>query len=76
MITKARTKKAIPAMIPVKKWLSLNEAAAYLDMSTDHFNDLSIIKGLTISAVGRKKYYKVSELEKMIEESVIIKQTA
>ena len=61
-------------MMPVKKCLSLIEASCFMDMSTDTLEDVVMKNGLTISIIGRKKYYLVRELEELIESKIIIKK--
>jgi len=65
-------KKKYPEMLPVKKWLSLPEAMAFLDMCKNTFLDTAIKNNLTVSAIGQKKYYRVDQLEKLIEGNIII----
>lgn len=45
-----------------------------MDMSTDTLEDVVMKNGLTISIIGRKKYYLVRELEELIESKIIIKK--
>lgn len=72
-------KKSIPGMYPVKKWLTPDEACSYLNISNRQLVDLVAKKGLTVSqlavngAKGRK-YYKVSELDNLLEENVFIRK--
>jgi hypothetical protein len=73
---KRRVKQAIPSMMPVKQWLTTKEACSYLDMSINKFNDFVVEKGITVSCPGHVNYYRVSELNKVIEDSIIIKKTA
>jgi len=79
MPTKPLTKKSIPEMYPVKKWLTPDEACVYLNISPRHLFDLVNKKGLTVSqlavngAKGRK-YYKVSELDALLEENIFIRK--
>lgn len=61
-------------MYPVKKWLTHSEACSFLDMSVNHFNGLAFQKGLTVSIIGTKKYYRVDELNNLIEENIIIQK--
>lgn len=67
-----RYKRVVKEMIPVKKWLTLPESCSYLDMSTNIFMDLVHREGLTISVIGKKKYFRVSELDYLIEENILI----
>jgi len=69
-----RKKKRIPEMMPIKKWLTLLEALSFMDMSINRFQELAIREGLTISMIGKKKYYKVIELEQLIESNIVVKQ--
>ena len=78
-IRKPVLKKAIPQMYPVKKWLTPDEACSYLNMSINHFRQLVAVKGLTVSELtvsGEKgrKYYRVSELENLLEENILIRK--
>lgn len=73
-IRKSRGKKVIPQMMPIKKWLSLSEACSYMDLSINIFQDLASKNRLTISVIGAKKYFKVAELESLIEENVLIRK--
>jgi hypothetical protein len=58
----------------VKKWLSLPEAMAFMDMGQTSFLKLATDSRLTVSVIGSKKYFKVAELEKVIEDHIIIHQ--
>ena len=69
-------KKIIPGLMPIKKWLSLSEACSYMDMSANTLKGIIAAKGLTVSVMGNKIYYKVSELEGLIESNVIIKKAS
>jgi hypothetical protein len=62
-------------MFPEKKWLSLNEACGFLDMSVNHLQSIINKNSLTVSAVGKKKYYRVSELESLIEQNIVIESS-
>lgn len=68
---KKRTKKVIPEMMPTKKWLSLSEACSYLDISINHFPGIARNNGLTVSFISKRSYYKVSELDALIENNAI-----
>ena len=63
-------KKEIAAMMPVKKWLTGEEACSFLNIGLTTLKD----QDLTISAIGSKKYYKVAELERIIEKNIFINQ--
>ena len=67
-------KKRIPEMIPVKKWLSLDEACSYMNIGHTKFNEISIKHRLTTSALGPTRYYKVVELDQIFEDSIIVKR--
>lgn len=69
----SRAKKKIAEMMPVKKWLSLPETCCYMDMSAGHFEKLAMEKGLTLSMLNKKKYYKVAELDALIEDNILIR---
>lgn len=68
-----RLKKGIKEMYPVKKWFTLSEACSYMDMSLNVFQEMATKNGLSLSVLGKKKYYRVEELENLIEENVIIR---
>lgn len=75
----SRSKKQVPQMLPVKKWLSKTEALAYLDLSVNVFQELVAAHGLTVSSLtpkGSKTYYKVSELDSLFDKSILQKLTA
>ena len=65
-------KKKIPEMLPVKKWLSQQEAMSYMDMSKDTFIKVVVENRLSVSAIGAKKYYRVDQLDGLIEGGIII----
>ncbi len=77
-----RIKKRVAEMYPVKKWLSLDEACAFMDMSANPFQDMVRDYGLTVSTLppfggskrSNKKYYLVSELENIINENILIRK--
>jgi hypothetical protein len=75
----SRSKKTIAGFLPQKKWLSKAEAMAYMDLSVNEFTELVVRENLTVSKAkesGVKTYYKVSELDRVFENNVMIKQTA
>jgi len=66
-------------MYPVKKWLTPDEACSFLNMSTNHFRNFAAVNGLTVSELrvsGEKgrKYYRVCEIEKLLEENILIRK--
>jgi hypothetical protein len=67
-----RVKKTISGMLPVKKWLSLPESCAYMDMSQNHFIKLAVDRNLTISTIGNKKYFKTEQLDMLLEQNIIL----
>lgn len=68
-------KMKIQGMIPVKKWLLNSEAAAYLSISPETFKKIARENNLSVSAFSRNLiYYKVSELDAMMENNIIIHQ--
>ena len=73
---KSRAKHTMSAMLPVKKWLTIQEACSYMDMSINHLSDLIAENNFTVSVIGKKRYYLISELQKFIESNIIIRQTA
>jgi predicted DNA-binding transcriptional regulator AlpA len=62
----------VPAI--AKKWLVFPEALEFMGMSKNTFLKLAAEKRLTVSAIGQKKYFRVNELEKVIEDHIIINQ--
>ena len=71
---KPKVKQTMPGMLPVKKWLTIQEACSYMDMSINHLSKILDENSFTISVIGKKKYYKVTELDKLIEANIIIRQ--
>lgn len=69
-------KKRIPEMMPIKKWLSTDEACAYMNLSHSKFITLSLTQHLTVTTIGITKYFKVSELDQIFENNISIKQIA
>ena len=66
-----RVKRPIEEMMPKKEWLSQNEVCAFLDI---HSNTLKAIlptlkKPLTISNIGHKRYFKISEIQSLLTEN-------
>lgn len=59
-------------MMPVKKWLTLQEASCFMDMSVNKMRDLVRKEGLTVSVIGDKNRFKVAELEALIEDNILI----
>lgn len=72
--TKRRTKKTIPAMLPEKKWLSRDEAMAFTSLSINNFDEVVRKNKLTVSAIGSKRYYRVSQLNELFENNIIVNQ--
>lgn len=58
--------------MPVKKWLSVDEACAYMNMSKNHLNALAKKEGFNLSVIGSKRYFKVSELDNLLEQNQIL----
>lgn len=67
-----RVKKTIASMLPVKKWLSLDEAMAYTSLSINNFDAIARIEKLTVSGIGSKRYYSVAELDNLFENNKIV----
>lgn len=65
-------KQKVPAMLPVKEWLSLEEAMSYVDMSKNTFLDTAIKNHLTVTTLGKKRYFKVSQINEMLERNTIL----
>ena len=63
-------KKEIAGMMPIKRWLTSQEACSYVGVSVNTLKD----QNLTVSAIGSRKYYRVSELDGLIEKNIIINQ--
>jgi hypothetical protein len=72
----SRAKHTMSAMLPVKQWLTIQEACSYMDMSINHLSDLMAQNNFTISVINKRRYYKISELKNLIESNIIIRQTA
>lgn len=77
-------KRPIKEMMPVKKWLSLAEACAYMDLSVNIFHELMMKCDVTISTLppigkskrSNKKYFRVSELDQIIEDNIFISRVS
>lgn len=66
-------KKQIGKVQPVHKtWLSAREAKAYLDCSDDFLQSLRDQAKISFSVVGRKFYYDVRSLEKLILKNRVV----
>ena len=63
-------------VIPITpKMLLKKDAMAYVGLKRTAFDEIVIKKGLSVYAYGRNKYwYKVSELDEMMESFLIIKR--
>lgn len=63
-------------IIPIqKKWLIKKEAMEYLGLQRTKFDQVVLKEGLTIAAMNSKiKWYRVSELDELIERNIIIKK--
>lgn len=72
----SRAKKRFAEMYPVKKWLSVNEACSYLDICVTNLKELVLKNGLSVHALKGKLYYKVSELDSLIEENPVIRKVS
>ena len=66
-------KKVIPGMLPVKKWLDIQEASAYTNLCRDTFLKY-VAPHVTISMLGPKEVYKVSQIDSYIESNILIKR--
>lgn len=64
---KTRSKKRIPEVIKIKEWYSSSEAMSFLDVSPNTFKRIIGNGDVSISAIGTKKYYKVSELKSLFK---------
>lgn len=56
-----------------KRWITMQEAMDYLDMSRSVFLKATLGK-LTISQIGGKKYYKMEEINQFIEDNTFVKR--
>lgn len=66
-------KKIVGKVQPVQKvWLSSREARAYLDCSEDFLQTLRDEAALSYSVVGRKFFYELRSLEKLIKKNIIV----
>ncbi|MDN3658933.1 hypothetical protein QWZ08_25035 [Ferruginibacter paludis] len=70
---KSRIKKVIAEMYPVKTWLSIDEACSFMNMGSSTFLAMALDNNLTVSMLGSKKYYKVKELNAVLEDHIIIR---
>lgn len=66
-------KKVITGVLPVKKWLDLQEAMAYTNTSVNTFLK-DVAPFVTIAALGKKKVYKVAQIDALIESNILIKR--
>jgi len=58
MVEKNRyLKNKIPEMMPVRKWLTRQEASAYLGMSDRTFKRIALVYGLSLSQLGKGEFY-------------------
>ena len=64
-------KKNIIGMLPVKKWLTIEEAMAYTACGRDKFAEVFANK-VSVSVIGRTKVYKVADIDKVIEGNILI----
>lgn len=55
-----------------KKWLSMSEAMSYLGCSRDFLDNLKDKAELIPSKVSGKIFYKVTDIDKLLEKSRII----
>ena len=68
---KTRSKKAIPGMLPVKKWLDIQEATAYTNLCRNSFLKF-VAPHVTVAMLGPKTVYKVSQIDGLIEKNILI----
>lgn len=66
-------KKKIPATFTVKKWLDLQEATAYTNTSVNTFSK-DVAPFVTIACLGKKKVYKVAQIDALIESNILRKR--
>lgn len=64
-------KKVMSEMMPVKKWLDLQEAMAYTNTSVNTFLK-DVAPFVTIAAIGKKKVYRLAQIDGLIENNILI----
>ena len=64
-----RVKKKIEEMIPKKEWLSVSEACSFIDVSINTFTKVVEDEGLSVSNIGGKRYYMVSEIQNILNKN-------
>ena len=57
-------------------YLNHTNAMKYVDMKRDSFKDAVLKAGIPIYGRGSRTFYKISDLERMMEGFIIKKQTA
>ena len=67
----SKPKKKIAEMLPVKKWLDLQEATAYTNTSVSTFLK-DVAPHVTIACLGKKKVYRLAQIDNLIEENILI----
>ena len=67
-----RKKTFVGKVKPIeKRWLSAAEAKSYLDCSDNWLQKLRDEDLVRVSMVGRKIYYDLSSIEKLLENNVL-----
>lgn len=70
---KKEMKKQIGKVVPVQKiWLSSREARSFLDCSENFLQKLRDEAQISFSVVGRKYYYDLRSLERLIVKNRVI----
>lgn len=57
------------AMLAVKRWFTLSEAAMYLDMSEDKVKRMTQSHELAFSKRGGKMYFRLDDIEAWLEST-------
>ena len=64
-------KTNLVGMLPTKKWLTVEEAMSYTACGRDKFAEVFANK-VSVSLVGKTKVYKVSDIDRVIEQNILI----
>ena len=67
------TIKTNPGMQPIKKWLDITEAMQYTNTGRDVFMK-DIAPRISVALLGKKKVYKHLDIDKLIENNILINQ--
>ena len=64
-------KKIMPEMLPVKKWLDMQEALCYTNLCRDTFLKF-VAPHVTTSMLGPKVVYRLAQIDGLIESNILI----